>query len=96
MASHQGYQLSTGLDQDLLHLVGHNDLDLHHLIGAGFPEIGDDHFIANFQFGDIAEVTGAAPASVPGNNTVGVFTTQWDTDLAQVRSSICQMLICGP
>ena len=95
MAGHQGYQFSTGLDQDLLYLVGHNDLDFHHLIGESFPKVGDDHLIANFQFGDIAEVTGTTPASMPGNNTIGVFTAQWDTGLAKVRSAIRQMIVSG-
>ena len=60
MAGHQGYQFSTGLDQDFLHLIGHDNLDLYHFIGGGVPQVCDDDFISNFQIGDIAEVAGAS------------------------------------
>ena len=72
MAGQQGQQVAVWLDLDLLRLVGLDDLNARYGVGQRFPQVGELHGIAHLQAVDVTEVVRAAPATVSGNDAVGV------------------------
>ena len=81
MAGQQGDKLPTRLDQDLIHLIWLDDLDLGDRIVQFLPEVRDDDLIPRLQLVDIAEIAGSPPSAVPGYDCIGVLAADGDTGL---------------
>ena len=81
MASKQGQQLTTILDQNLLNFVGVDNFNLHHLVGQRFPEVGDGHVVAHMELFNVTKIAGTGITTVASYNAVCVGTSDGKTRL---------------
>lgn len=93
MAGQQSQLLPPRLNQDLIYLIGINDLDFCHPVGELLPQIRDRHGITNLQLIDVAEIAGPAVSTMTGDDAVCVIATDGQAGLAQVGRTIRHVLV---
>ena len=62
-----------GPDLDLLHLVGLDDLNVRYGVSQRLPQVGELHGVTHLQTVDMPEVVRATPATVSGDDAVGII-----------------------
>ena len=96
MTAEKCHEISVRLNMDLLHFVGHDDLNFADFIRKGFPDVCNCYPVTLLQLVDVQKVMGTVPASVAGNDRIGIFATDWDTGLTHNGGTVGHVLTRGP
>ena len=91
VASKQGQQFATRLNQNLLYFVRVDDFDFHHSVGQCFPQIGNGHIIAHLELLNVTKVAGTGITAMASDDAVCVGASDGKARLAQVSRTFRHM-----
>ena len=87
MAGKERNHVFPWLDFDCLHIVGRNNFRAGNGVLKCFPQVCNLDFVTNDQIGNIAKIIRTIPASVPGDNAIGIDTSDGNTGLPKLCGS---------
>ena len=88
VTGHKGHHVPHGLNINAFHICGFNDFRFRNGVADGFPKVCDENLIPRFQFCNVSEEICPIPASVSGNDTVGIPSAYGQTGLPQSSGSL--------